>query len=201
MKTRNITLAAGIIIALAAGAAGAYAYYSAKTDTVTNTYNIVAGGGASGETVGKVEESFDPETAKNLEPRATFTKDVKVSSNLDYSSHVYLLVTVPMMNSRLKDETDKKLRDSVSPNFDTSSWTLVKSSTGTASAPSKYLYRYSTVLPAKGKTKSLFTKVTVPDYVEADGVMGSIDITGYMISAVNVATADADKDAGSKFFP
>ena len=44
MKTRNITLAAALTAALIAGTAGAYAYYSAQTATLSNSYNIVAGG-------------------------------------------------------------------------------------------------------------------------------------------------------------
>ena len=200
MKTSNLTLTIALTAALAVGATGAYAYYSAKTDTVTNSYNIVAGGGANGETAGTVDEVFDPENAKDLGPRASFTKDVKVSSKLDYSSYVYLFVTIPTINARLADEAEKTVRESVMLDFDNTNWTLVKHSDGSADTPAKYLYRYVSVLPAKAATSSLFTKATVPDYAEADGVSASIDVTGYMLSSVNVSTDDADQDAEAKFF-
>ena len=200
MKTGRLVLITALIAALAAGATGAYAFYTAKTSTVTNSYNIVAGGGASGESVGSVEESFDPETAKDLGPRATFTKDVKVSSKLDYASYVYLYVTIPAINARLQDESAKSVRESVSLDFDNTGWTLVKHTDGTLDKAAAYLYRYGTVLDARATTPSLFTKVTVPDYAEADSVSGSIDVTGYMISSEGVSSADADSDAISKFF-
>lgn len=200
MKTTKITLAAALIASLTVGATGAYAYYSAKTDTVTNSYNIVAGGGQNGSSAGTVEEVFKPETAKDLGPRATFDKDVKIKSKLDYSAYAYLCVTVPTINARLGSETSKTVRESVTLNFDNNSWTLVKHTNGSSSSAGKYLYRCKTILPSKGTTPSLFTKVSVPDYVEADAMSGSIDITGYMISSVNVSTTDSDADAVAKFF-
>ncbi len=200
MKIRNITLIAALTTALAAGISGAYAYYSAKTDTVTNTYNIVAGGGSNGETVGKVEESFNPEDAKDLTPRSSFTKDVKITSKLEYNSYAYLLVSVPTINARLKDESAKSIRESVNINFDTAKWSLVKKTDGSNTAPVKYLYRCNSELAAKSSTPSLFTTVSVPDYAESDGISGSIDVVGYMISSVGVNKDDADKDAIAKFF-
>lgn len=200
MKARSITLISAIILSLAAGAAGAYAYYSAQTKTVTNTYNIVAGGGGNGDEIGQVEEVFDPETAKDLEPRSSFKKEAKVNSNVDYSSYVYMCVSIPNINARISGETSKTWQDSVVPDFDSSAWTLVKSAKGDAKTASKYLYRYGSIVPAKGSTSTLFSKVTVPDYVESDGISGSIDVTGYMISSVNVSSTDADKDAIAKFF-
>ena len=200
MRTRNITLAAALIAAIAVGAAGAYAFYSARTETVTNSYNIVAGGGAEGDDAGTIDEIFDPESAKDLEPRASFGKDVKVTSKLDYSSYVYLLVTVPVINARLSGETAKSVRESVTLNFDNTGWTMVKHSEGSLGTAAKYLYRYGTVLAAKATTPSLFTLVSVPDYVEADSLSGSIDVTGYMISSEGMSTNDADADAIAKFF-
>ncbi len=200
MKTRNITLAAALIAAITVGAAGAYAFYSAQTETVTNSYNIVAGGGAEGADAGTIDEVFNPEDARNLEPRASFGKDVKVTSKLDYSSYVYLLVTVPTINARLSGETAKSIRESVTLNFDNSGWTMVKHSDGDQDTAAKYLYRYGSVLPAKGTTPSLFTLVSVPDYVEADSLSGSIDVSGYMISSEGMSTDDADGDAIAKFF-
>lgn len=200
MKVRNITLIAALTTALAAGISGAYAYYSAKTDTVTNTYNIVAGGGSNGETVGKVEETFNPEDAKDLAPRSSFTKDVKITSKLEYNSYAYLLVSVPTINARLKDESAKSVRESVNINFDTAKWSLVKKTDGSNTAPAKYLYRCNSELAAKASTPSLFTTVTVPDYAESDGISGSIDVVGYMISSAGVNKDDADNDAIAKFF-
>lgn len=200
MKTRNITLAAALTAALIAGTAGAYAYYSAQTATLSNSYNIVAGGGASGDSVGTIDEVFNPDKAKDLGPRATFDKDVKVTSKLDYSSYVYLLVTVPTINARLQGESSKSIRESVTLNFDNTGWALVKHTDGTAVTAAKYLYRYSKVLAAKGSTPSLFTRVTVPDYIESESLSASIDVTGYMISSEGMTTADADKDAIANFF-
>ena len=200
MKTRNITLTAALIAALAVGATGAYAYYSAKTATITNSYNIVAGGGASGAAVGTVDEVFNPDDAKNLGPRASFGKDVKVTSKLDYSSYVYLLVTVPTINARLNGESAKTVRESVTLNFDNTGWTMVKHTDGSSDKAARYLYRYGTILDARGTTPSLFTTVTVPDYVEAESISGTIDVTGYMISSEGMSTSDADTDAIAKLF-
>ena len=200
MKVRNLTLIAALTAALAAGISGAYAYYSAKTDTITNTYNIVAGGDSNGDTVGNVEETFNPEDAKDLAPRSSFTKDVRITSKLEYNSYAYLLVSVPTINARLKDESEKSIRESVNLNFDTEKWSLVKRTEGSDTAPAKYLYRCNAELNAKASTPSLFTKVTVPDYAESDGVSGSIDVVGYMISSVGVNKDDADSDAIAKFF-
>lgn len=200
MKVRNLTLIAALTAALAAGISGAYAYYSAKTDTITNTYNIVAGGDSNGDTVGNVEETFNPEDAKDLAPRSSFTKDVRITSKLEYNSYAYLLVSVPTINARLKDESEKSIRESVNLNFDTEKWSLVKRTEGSDTAPAKYLYRCNSELNAKASTPSLFTKVTVPDYAESDGVSGSIDVVGYMISSVGVNKDDADSDAIAKFF-
>ncbi len=200
MKRRNLLVTAAVVLSMAVGAVGAYAYYSAQTKTVENTFNITAGGGVNGDAAGTIDEVFDPTTAKNLEPRSTFTKDVKINSNVDYSSYAYMFVTVPNINARLKDESVKSYRDAVTLDIDNTNWTLVKSTSGNASTPSKYLYRYKSVLAADATTGSLFTTATVPDYVESDGVTGSIDVTGYMLSSTNVTTTNADADAIANFF-
>ncbi|MDO4960634.1 MAG: hypothetical protein Q4E57_02085 [Eubacteriales bacterium] len=200
MNKKTIVTVTGIMLAVLFGTTGAYAYYSAQTSTAQNTFNIVAGGGASGDTVGKVAETFDPTEAKNLEPRSTFTKKAKIESGVDYSSYAYLLVTVPNINARLDGESALSYRDAVTIDFDTVNWTLVKSSTDSTSAPSVYLYRYKSILPAGNATTDLFTTVSVPDYVESEGVSGTIDLTGYMLSSVNVGVSDADADAVSHFF-
>ncbi len=199
MKKQKTILISAIIASLAIGVTGAYAYYSAQTKTVENTFNIVAGGGQSGDTIGTVEEVFDPTTAKNLEPRSSFKKEAKINSNVAYSSYAYMLVTIPNINAKLSGQSSKTLQDAVTLDINTSDWEVVKSTQGNASAPSKYLYRYKTVLPAGGTTSNLFTKATVPDFIETDGVSGSINLTGYMLSSTNITTSDADTDAITKF--
>ena len=191
------------ILVLTLGTTGAYAYYTAQTETTQNAFNIVAGGGTTGingGTLGTVEESFDPNTAKDLEPRDTFDKKAKLVSNVEYSSYAYLCVTVPNVNARLSGDTAKSYRDAVTLDFDTLNWTLVKKTEGSGSKPTKYLYRYQTILPSGGKTTDLFKKATVPDFVESEGVSGSIDVTGYMLSSVNVTTTEADGSAIANFF-
>lgn len=197
---KNTMLISAAVLSMALGITGAYAYYTAQTKTVENTFNIVAGGGESGDAVGTVEEVFDPISAKDLEPRATFKKDVKIDSNVDYSSHAYLFVTVPNINARLKDQTAKEYQDAVTLDINTLNWELVKSTKGDGSTPSKYLYRYKSVLAADAATESLFTTATVPDFVECEALAGTIDVTGYMISSTNVSAADADADAIANYF-
>ncbi len=200
MKKQKTLLISAIIASIAIGVTGAYAYYSAQTKTVENTFNVVAGGGESGDTAGVIEETFEPTTAKDLEPRSTFKKEAKINSKLKYSSYAYVFVTIPTINARTSGQTKKTIQDAVTLDFNTTGWQLVKSTKGNATTPSKYLYRYKTVLGAGKSTDNLFTKATVPDFVESDGVSGSINVTGYMLSSVNVKTQDADTDATTKFF-
>ena len=197
---KKLMTAAAVLLAFTTGVGGAMAYYTAQTDTVENTFHIVAGGGGSGDAVGEVEETFDPEDAKNLSPRASFTKEAALSSSVDYDSYAYMLVTIPNIYAKKGTETEKSWQDAVTMDIDTTNWEQVKAAAGSETTPSRYLYRYKTVLSAQSKTGKLCTKGTVPDFTEAEELSGSIDITGYMLSSANVTTADADADAIANFF-
>ena len=60
MKLTKTMMVSAIVLSLALGATGAYAFYTAQTKTVENSFNIAAGGGGSGDSVGTVDETFDP---------------------------------------------------------------------------------------------------------------------------------------------
>lgn len=197
---KNTMLISALALSLALGAAGAYAYYTAQTRTVENTFNIVAGGNVTGDAAGTIDEIFDPADAKDLEPKSSFTKDVKLNSNVDYTSYAYMLVTVPNVNARLKTQSAKTFQDAVTLDFNTLNWTLVKSTQGNSANPSRYLYRYKTVLDADAVTESLFTTATVPDFVECEALTGSIDVNGYLISSTGITANDADADAIANYF-
>ena len=200
MRTKTALLVTAAITVFSISIGGALAYYAAQTKTVENSFNIVAGGGASGDTVGTVDETFDPAKAVNAEPRSVIQKEAALNSNVDYSAYGYIYVTVPNANAKKGSETVKSYQDAVTLDVDTLNWTLVKSTAGSDSVPSKYLYRYKTILAAKQVSSKLFTKATVPDFTEADAVSGSIDVTGYLLSSTNVSESEADAAAVANFW-
>lgn len=177
---------------------GAYSYYSGTAKQVQNNFNIVAGQANQENTAGTVkEEHWDPANAKDLQPGQTVSKDPALQSNVAYESWAFATVEIPTITAQKNGDTTDKVYDAVIPNFDTTNWTLIKSSVSqNAGTNSVYIYGFKKKLPAGDKTGTLFTNFTVQDFTKvATPLSDSIDISGTFIQTTGNATLDAAAQA------
>ena len=173
---------------------GAYSYYSGTAKQVQNNFNIVAGQANQENTAGTVkEEHWDPANAKDLQPGQVVSKDPSLKSNVAYESWAFATVEIPTITAQKNGDTADKVYDAVIPNFDTTNWTLIKSSVSKkAETNSVYVYGFKKKLPKGGTTGTLFTNFTVQDFTKvATPLSDSIDISGTFIQTTGNATIDA----------
>lgn len=177
---------------------GAYSYYSGTAKQVQNNFNIVAGQANQENTAGTVQEpNWNADNAKDLQPGQVVSKDPSLKSNVAYESWAFATVEIPTITAQKNGDAADKVYDAVIPNFDTTNWTLIKSSVSKkAGTNSVYVYGFNKKLPAEGKTGTLFTNFTVQDFTKvATPLSDSIDISGTFIQTTGNATLDAAAQA------
>lgn len=177
---------------------GAYSYYSGTAKQVQNNFNIVAGQMNQKDDAGTVQEpNWNADNAKDLQPGQVVSKDPSLKSNVAYESWAFATVEIPTITAQKNGDTADKVYDAVIPNFDTTNWTLIKSSVSKkAGTNSVYVYGFKKKLPKGGTTGTLFTNFTVQDFTKvATPLSDSIDISGTFIQTTGNATLDAAAQA------
>lgn len=177
---------------------GAYSYYSGTAKQVQNNFNIVAGQMNQKDDAGTVQEpNWNADNAKDLQPGQVVSKDPSLKSNVAYESWAFATVEIPTITAQKNGDTADKVYDAVIPNFDTTNWTLIKSSVSKkAGTNSVYVYGFKKKLPKGGTTGTLFTNFTVQDFTKvATPLSNSIDISGTFIQTTGNATLDAAAQA------
>ncbi len=194
MKKSNLLIAGTLVLALAAGATGAYAYFSARTTSNANTFSI-----AAGSTLGNEATLIDEYTSadnQDLAPGATISKKVAIKSEGDYESYAYIRVEVPMISAKKSGDTSAVLYEAVTPNFNTAAWTRVSYTAGTATSDAVYVYRQTAKLPARATSSYLFTSCTVGDFSELTArFTDAIIVKGCLIQSNQMTTSEADSSA------
>lgn len=177
---------------------GAYSYYSGTAKQVQNNFNIVAGQANQKDNAGTVQEpNWNADNAKDLQPGQVVSKDPSLKSNVAYESWAFATVEIPTITAQKNGDTADKVYDAVIPNFDTTNWTLIKSSVSKkAGTNSVYVYGFKKKLPKGGTTGTLFTNFTVQDFTKvATPLSNSIDISGTFIQTTGNTTLDAAAQA------
>ena len=177
---------------------GAYSYYSGTAKQVQNNFNIVAGQANQKDDAGTVQEpKWNADNAKDLQPGQVVSKDPSLKSNVAYESWAFATVEIPTITAQKNGDTADKVYDAVIPNFDTTNWTLIKSSVSKkAGTNSVYVYGFKKKLPARDTTGTLFTNFTVQNFTKvATPLSDSIDISGTFIQTTGNATLDAAAQA------
>lgn len=177
---------------------GAYSYYSGTAKQVQNNFNIVAGQANQIDNAGTVQEpNWNADNAKDLQPGQVVSKDPSLKSNVAYESWAFATVEIPTITAQKNGDAADKVYDAVIPNFDTTNWTLIKSSVSKkAGTNSVYVYGFKKKLPARETTGTLFTNFTVQDFTKvATPLSDSIDISGTFIQTTGNATLDAAAQA------
>ena len=177
---------------------GAYSYYSGTAKQVQNNFNIVAGQVNQKDNAGTVQEpNWNADNAKDLQPGQVVSKDPSLTSNVAYESWAFATVEIPTITAQKNGDTADQVYDAVIPNFDTTNWTLIKSSVSKkAGTNSVYVYGFKKKLPAGGATGTLFTNFTVQNFTKvATALSDSIDISGTFIQTTGNATLDAAAQA------
>lgn len=177
---------------------GAYSYYSGTAKQVQNNFNIVAGQANQKDNAGTVQEpNWNADNAKDLQPGQVVSKDPSLKSNVAYESWAFATVEIPTITAQKNGDTADKVYDAVIPNFDTTNWTLIKSSVSKkAGTNSVYVYGFKKKLPKGGTTGTLFTNFTVQDFTKvATPLSDSIDISGTFIQTTGNTTLDAAAQA------
>ena len=182
-----------ITLGLIGAVYGAYSLYSGTTDTVENTFSIVAGEENQGNAGTIKEPAWDSDgkakAAAGLVPEQVILKDPYLVSNVDYKAYAFIRVEIP----RFKD-TENAGTDAVEIlNLDADGkWKLISDTVNT-DGKHELIYGYLDVLAGdntskpedeRAKTSSLFDsfKVMSIDKLE-DDFRGSIDVTGALVQA------------------
>lgn len=153
--------------------AGVFAYLTA-TDTKVNHLSI-----ANELDIEVVEPNWNPDAAKNLEPRNTVTKDPAIHNLTDIPAYVFAEVEVPRYTDNDGAKHDLFTYRLSNP----SDWTYMgKIDNGETVT---YRYEYFGVLSGDETTSSIFDEVTVADFrnLEVSVPEQLIIVTGHAIQA------------------
>lgn len=109
---KNRVLAILLLAALAiAAVGGAYAYFTATTQTQRNTFTIVEGGGD--ENVGNIDEpDWDPDDPSHwqLQPNEIVNKNPSYVHQADWEALVFMTVTVPVVEQTDVDADNMQVK-------------------------------------------------------------------------------------------
>ena len=157
-------------------------YLYCREDTVTKGFT----GGVSGE----ISEVFDPRDAKDLLPRQSFQKEVRLRSTSDIDTRAYIRVEIPVAADK------ESFVDALTADINTADFQLVSARPGrTAGSVSVYLYRFRRALKPGEETPPLFRTMEAADLSFAEGLEDRVLISGYLIQWDHFQAKDADKHA------
>ena len=157
-------------------------YLYCREDVVTKSFN----GGISGE----ISEVFDPEDAKDLLPRQSFQKEVRLRSTSDIDTRAYIRVEIPVAADK------ESFVDALTADINTADFQLVSARQGrSAGSASVYLYRFRRALKPGEETPPLFRTMEAADLSFAEGLEDRILISGYLIQWDHFQAREADKHA------
>lgn len=199
MNKKTLFTVLACVLCLAIGIGGAYAYLSRKTETKTNTFNVV-GSGTDGMVV--VAEEYTETEGDDLAPKATVSKAVRLkTTNMAYDAYGYLMVEIPTVQATISQVGGVYDVATIDADIDSTSgkWTLVASNVSTAAGTdSQYLYRVNTNL-TKGtgefSTADLFSQFQIQDFTELNATGDiAIKVTGAVIQTEGIDQSTADND-------
>ena len=167
-----------VLLVMLVTVAGISAYFT-DSDTATNTF-----------TVGKIdvelqEPSWNEDNGENVLPNETVAKDPQVKNIGTNEAYVFLEVTVPyVQNAKIFDDNSQAVETVSKSNlFDytvNGGWYDISATWGTDNGDGTYTYVYAygtstqlTSLAAGATTSKLFNSVTMPNFVEGQGLEGS----------------------------
>ena len=157
-------------------------YLYCREDVVTKSFS----GGISGE----ISEVFDPEDAKDLLPRQSFQKEVRLRSTSDIDTRAYIRVEIPVAADK------ESFVDALTADINTADFQLVSARPGrTAGSVSVYLYRFRRALKPGEETPPLFRTMEVSDFSSVEDMEDKILIGGYLIQWDHFQAKEADKHA------
>lgn len=185
-KTKLLTTLGAVALIGAIGIGSTFAYLTADTDAVTNTF-----------TVGDIEISLDetditnktgPRVKENhytkLLPTQTVTKDPQVHIAAD-SEESYVFMTV----EGVKYENGKLVTDKITSDNVNTKWKYLGEKGGVLVFA--YTEKVSTKAAAAKDLEKLFTTITVNSSVENDATIDDIVIDAYAIQSYGFSDAEA----------
>lgn len=157
-------------------------YLYCREDVVTKSFS----GGISGE----ISEVFNPEDARDLLPRQSFQKEVRLRSTSDIDTRAYIRVEIPVAAD------GSGVRDALTADINTADFQLVSARPGrTAGSVSVYLYRFRRALKPGEETPPLFRTMEVSDFSSVEDMEDKILIGWYLIQWNHFPAREADKHA------
>lgn len=192
MKHNKLTALLAVLAVSALGV-GALSYYSGTAEKKQNDFNIVAGQKDQNDAGTIIEDKWNPDNAKNMQPGQIVEKNPVLKSNVEYTAQAFLKVNVPTVYAQLDGDAEDKIYDAAVPDFDTTSgkWKLIRASvSSTIDKKSEYIFGYVKPLPAGDRTTELFTYMTIPPFTHTNAFTGSVDISGSLIQTEGAVTLD-----------
>lgn len=179
-------------LALALGAGGALAWFTAS-DSVENVISVSnLGNGEEGNDVVIEEPNFDPEQAVDLLPTEEISKDPQVANKSDAEVWAWAELKVPVAEVSVLDADGAPgaaaEQELYTYTIDTTNWTKV-GETVVADGYATTTYALNDKLPAGGTSAPLFETVALKNLADAQGVSGPQNIT---VTAKTIQTLGID---------
>lgn len=209
-KKKKAAAVAAVALAGIIGVGGAYAYFSGQSETVQNQFNIVAGSKDKGGSL-EITEDWNEDDAKDLEPGEVVTKDVTITSKVDYDGYVVAKVVIPRIHAMMEGDTDYKYYDVFNLCVEDaneadgvvegvhSDWKLLSSAV--TDEASTYYYGYVNAdgtiggddmdIFDNGVSSNLFDKIQEQHFDAIESAKSaSVDVSAAIIQSINPDTGD-----------
>ena len=154
------------------------------------------------QNAGIIEEpSWDPESLNEIGPGSEIAKDPQLISNVKWDAWAFFRVEVPTIKGQFFGNKTKVYDAFEFMLDDNSKWKLIETvkngDSETAGENSVYLYAYVNPIKENESTSPLFTKITVPNFINDIEITKNIDLTGFLVNAENFDTyLEASKEIG-----
>ncbi len=209
-KKKKAAAVAAVALAGIIGVGGAYAYFSGQSETVQNQFNIVAGSKDKGGSL-EITEDWNEDDAKDLEPGEVVTKDVTITSKVDYDGYVVAKVVIPRIHAMMEGDTEYKYYDVFNLCVEDaneadgvaegvhSDWKLLSSAV--TDEASTYYYGYVNAdgtiggddmdIFDNGVSSNLFDKIQEQHFDAIESAKSaSVDVSAAIIQSINPDTGD-----------
>lgn len=198
-SNRKKLIAVALLLCLVLLIGGISAYFTDKTETLSNTYTI------GNIEIELTEPSWNPANAQGIMPGDEIAKDPTVKNTGSSDAYVFVKVSIPTgkvdgtENTELFTLVNSNDQDGVN-----AGWVQVSRTPETGKVTYVYAYSSGTELTtvAKNGTATLFNKVRLvnPDDTEnTDLPNGSIDVTAYAIQTNNIPATTAPATVFANF--
>lgn len=186
MKKKNLIIAVSLVLIAVMSAGATLAYFSAKTEPVTNMFTL-------GNISASISEpNWNPNPDRVMVPGDSYLKDPTITIGASSQpAWVFIKVTVSDAAALLAAVGEGALLPEIASDL-ASGWTLM-TSPAVAGDTATYVYGYDKIVGAGASTSPIFTEITLPTSVDGSNTYASLT-DGFTIAAQGFAVQAAYVD-------